>query len=87
MREVFATPQFRKDLRKIPSDFLLRIDQVMRMLRENPLHPHLDLKKLVRIHPPAWRVRVGSYRLIYSFTAREVVLYRIRHRKDIYESM
>ena len=34
-----------------------------------------------------WRIRVGDYRILYEIAAaiRIVRIYRIRHRRDVYE--
>ncbi len=32
-----------------------------------------------------WRLRVGPYRVRYDVIRRDVVLYRVRHRREIYE--
>jgi mRNA-degrading endonuclease RelE of RelBE toxin-antitoxin system len=31
-----------------------------------------------------WRIRVGDYRIRYDIEGNRVLLYRVRHRKDIY---
>jgi mRNA interferase RelE/StbE len=31
-----------------------------------------------------WRIRVGDYRIRYDIEADRVLLYRVRHRRDIY---
>lgn len=84
MRAVLVTPQFAKDLRKIPRDIQAAADTIVQQLATNPLHPDFKIKKLRNIAPAVYRVRIGHYRLIFSYTSETVVLHRIRHRKDIY---
>jgi mRNA interferase RelE/StbE len=31
-----------------------------------------------------WKLRVGDYRVVYSVQASEVVIYVVRHRKEVY---
>lgn len=84
MRDLFITPQFRKDFRDL-SDFRIRmiLPEVTELLRHNPHDRSLDIAKL-KIVKGLWRVRIGAYRLVYSYDKSSLVLHRIRHRKDVY---
>ena len=31
-----------------------------------------------------WRIRIGNYRVLYEIGKEKVVIYRIRHRKEVY---
>ena len=84
MRELCVTRQFEKDIFRIDESMRIRANQVILKLRKNPTDPTLNIKKLVRITPSAYRVRIGHYRLIFSFTKTFLTLHRFRHRKDIY---
>ncbi|OHB77853.1 MAG: hypothetical protein A2Z34_10695 [Planctomycetes bacterium RBG_16_59_8] len=72
-----------KDLDKIPNNDALRIDNNIRMLKENP-HPP-GSKKLTGEHS-LYRIRQGNYRIIYtvSHATREVRILAVRHRKEAY---
>jgi mRNA interferase RelE/StbE len=83
---VFATPQFRKDFAKVPKDIKLRADFSLTVLRVSPAGSTLKSKKL-KIGKNLWRVRVGAYRLIYSFDSKSLILLRIRHRRDVYRKL
>jgi mRNA-degrading endonuclease RelE of RelBE toxin-antitoxin system len=87
MRELLITPQFRKDSNRIPDDILEQADLVLLKLRKNPLDDTLDIKKLKIFKPVIWRVRIGAYRLVYSFNGKFIVCLRFRHRKDIYRNL
>ncbi|MBI2577487.1 MAG: type II toxin-antitoxin system RelE/ParE family toxin [Candidatus Wildermuthbacteria bacterium] len=87
MRDLFSTPQFEKDLAKTPREVRSRADNTISILREDPLAHTLNLKKLKGFTPSVYRVRIGSYRLAYSFTKTTLTLHRFRHRKDIYRSL
>jgi addiction module RelE/StbE family toxin len=84
MLHLLITPQFEKDVRKIPKHILNEADYVILLLRKNPVNPFLRPRKLKGISPSVWRVRINAYRLIYSFNKTSLILLNIRHRKDIY---
>ncbi|MFO7540585.1 MAG: type II toxin-antitoxin system RelE/ParE family toxin [Chloroflexota bacterium] len=42
-----------------------------------------DVKHLTDFYPE-YRLRVGDYRVLFEIEGNEVVIYRIRHRKDVY---
>lgn len=68
MRDLYVTPTFHKDLRKIPRYITDQADQVIIRLRINPLDQVLNITKLkIDSKPTLWRVRLGQYRLVYSF--------------------
>lgn len=87
MRQLFVTPQFKKDWRDVPVHVRAQADSISAALRANPVDTRLGVKKLQGITPFAWRVRIGQYRLVYSFTKTEIILHRIRLRKDIYRTL
>lgn len=74
-----------RELRELPKDVIHRIDQAISSLSGNPRPP--GCKKLRSKTPEGWRVRVGDYRILYQIddAARRVLVYRIGHRRDIYD--
>lgn len=72
-----------KDLDRVPERQFIRIDRTIRLLPQNPLPP--GSKKLVG-ERNLYRIRQGSYRIIYSVDhrAKEIRILGIRHRKDVY---
>jgi mRNA interferase RelE/StbE len=74
--------QAEKDLKALPRDVRRRIHDRILLLREEP-RP-LDSKKLVG--RDGYRVRVGDYRIIYLIRrdSREIVIWAVGHRKDVY---
>ncbi len=87
MRELFVTSQFRKDLKIIPAGIKEQVDTLLPLLRNNPTDFKLLIKKLKGFSPPIYRIRIGAYRLVYAFNAVQVILLRIRHRKDVYKNL
>ena len=84
MRDLFVTPQFTRDWRRMPSWLLVELEPVIQRLRDNPTERSLGVKKLHNVAPATWRVRCGRYRLLYVYDATSVTLLRVAHRKDIY---
>ena len=84
MRALFSTSQFQKDIRRIPFEVRERLEEIVGRLRNNPLDRSLSPIKLHSVTPPTWRVRIGAFRLVYTFNTQSVFLHRIRHRKDVY---
>ena len=50
------------------------------------LHDNPRPRGCRKIGPYDWRVRVGDYRILYEVSDKEaeVVIYRIRHRSEVY---
>lgn len=76
----------RKDVRRMPSAVLARMQSVLRTLAMNPF-PH-DAKQL-RGYDHIYRIRVGDYRIVYDVTTRTgiITIIRIAHRKDVYRNI
>jgi mRNA interferase RelE/StbE len=43
-----------------------------------------DIKKLTAF-TPEYRLRIGDYRVLFEIEGDEIIVYRIKHRKDIYK--
>jgi mRNA interferase RelE/StbE len=71
-----------KDLKKIPkSDASKIVEQLQKM--ENGLCG--DVKKLTNF-TPEYRLRIGNYRALFEVEENQIVVYRIKHRKEVYSS-
>lgn len=77
----------RKDLHRIPHAAVLRIQEALRSLQTDPV-PQGSVK-LINVDGAFYRMRVGSYRVIYEVTheIRIVTITRIGHRKNVYVGM
>lgn len=84
MLRLLATKQFQKDIKKLPTYIVNTADNIIPKLRLDPLDGNLNIKKLKNIEPTVWRLRVGNYRLVYTFNKANITLLRFRHRKNIY---
>jgi mRNA interferase RelE/StbE len=80
--EVEVSTSAHNSMKKIPKKDLLRISGVIDSLAENPLPP----KSLKLTGRDGYRIRVGKYRIIYTFNNRafRVLVIQIGHRKNAY---
>lgn len=82
---VRLTPSFQRDLEALPSPVQQRVLEAIKHLETNPFGPPPKIKKLKGKGIGQWRLEVWPYRVRYDVVKQEVVLYRVRHRKDIYK--
>ena len=73
-------PRALKDLRAIDKGEARRVIKKIKLM-ENDLSG--DVKRLTNF-TPEYRLRVGSYRVLFEVEGEKVVIYRVRHRKDVY---
>jgi mRNA interferase RelE/StbE len=78
--EIEFKPQALKDLRAIDKGEARRIIEKIKVM-ENDLAG--DVKRLTNF-TPEYRLRVGSYRVLFEVEGGKVVIYRVRHRRDAY---
>ncbi len=85
---VRLTPGFLRDLEGLPTPVQDqdkdKVLDAIRRLETNPSGPPPKIKKLKGKGIGQWRLEVWPYRVRYDIVGRDVVLYRVRHRKDIY---
>ncbi|MEB3275297.1 MAG: type II toxin-antitoxin system RelE/ParE family toxin [Prochlorothrix sp.] len=81
--QVLIPKPVQKQLNKIPQPDRQRILAAIRQLEEVP---RPDGVKKLKGYDAAYRIRVGTYRLIYEVRDQELVvlLLSAMHRKDIY---
>lgn len=72
----------KKSLCRLPENIQTRIARSMLALAENP-RPTGVVKLSGR---DGWRIRIGDYRVIFTIddAKKEVVIYAIGHRREIY---
>ena len=73
-------PRALKDLKAINRDEAGRIVEKIQALK-NDLGG--DVKRLTNF-TPEYRLRAGTYRVLFEVEGAKVVIYRIRHRKEAY---
>jgi mRNA interferase RelE/StbE len=73
-------PRARKDLKELGTDNLRRILGRIEALADNLAG---DVKKLTD-HMPAYRLRVGDYRVLFQVDGAAIIIYRVVHRRQAY---
>ncbi len=83
MYEVYLEHSAERDLRRLTPEVFHQVIVVIRALADDPRPP--GCRKIVG-SARDWRVRVGSWRVIYEIDdeAREVMVLRVRHRREAY---
>jgi mRNA interferase RelE/StbE len=77
--------QARNYLARLPLKIKSKIVGKLHELKENPDNPTLDIDKLKG--EPAYRLRIGQYRIIYTRLDDQLIIevVKIRPRGDIYK--
>ena len=70
-----------KDLQKLDSFISIRIIKKIDELKENPFLR--DIKRLKGLN--FYRLRVGDYRIIFEIFDKKLIIFKIGHRKNIYD--
>ena len=67
----------------MPQEFLPGIRNAIEALRVNPRTIHTEK---LEGSPNVYRLRVGSYRVVYTIEdhLQRVVVYRLAHRREVY---
>jgi mRNA interferase RelE/StbE len=79
--QIEIKPQAIKDCKKIPKKILTRIFDKIELLSYNLQG---DVKHLTNF-TPEYRLRVGDYRILFETDRNKIIVYRIKHRKNVYE--
>jgi mRNA interferase RelE/StbE len=79
--QVVFKPRALKDLKALPAEESHRIVKKAEALKDDLAG---DVKKLTGF-TPEYRLRVGDYRVLFEVEGKQVVVYRVRHRKDAYK--
>ncbi len=84
--KVILKPSVEKDLRSLPPVVLKRVFKRIQTLEDDP-RPHGSLK--LAGAEQLYRMRAGEYRIVYSVDddSRQVIVYYVRHRRDVYRSL
>ena len=72
--------RFRRDMRRLDAQTHRRVLDALEALQDNP---HQGMR-LAHVEIGQWRIRVGDWRIRYDIEEDQILLYRVRHRRDIY---
>jgi mRNA interferase RelE/StbE len=72
--------RFRRDLRRLDAQVHRRVLAALEALQADPYQG----QQLTDVQIGQWRMRVGDHRIRYDIEGDRVLLYRVRHRRDIY---
>jgi mRNA interferase RelE/StbE len=81
MYTIELMPRAIKELKKLPKKDAEHIVANMQLLEHGITG---DVKKLTNF-TPEYRLRVGSYRVLFEIEEDKVIIYRIAHRKESYK--
>ena len=82
--EVSATAE--KQIRRLPREDRLRVLRAIRPLATEPTPPG---SRKIRGYDDVFRIRVGTYRIIYRVEGRRllIIILKLGHRREIYRSL
>ena len=82
--EVSATAE--KQIRKLPREDQVWVLRAIRPLATEPVGPG---SRKVRGYDDVYRIRVGTYRILYQIQGRRllIIILKIGHRREIYRSL
>jgi mRNA interferase RelE/StbE len=78
---VLASTAAQRDFRRLPPQLKERLRQAMLELSEDPRG-----QSEKSVGEDAYRKRVGDYRIVFRIDdkAREILVVRVKHRRDVY---
>lgn len=78
----------KKEFERLPQKMKDKVVEALHFLSENPFSELLKIKKLKGAED-LFRIRIGSYRLVYHIQEGKlmVIVIKIGHRKDVYRNL
>ena len=84
--EVQLKSSLKKDFKSIPKTILKKVFSKFETLKSTPLP-----KGVVKLtgSERTYRLRVGSYRIIYEYLEekKSIIIHYVRHRKEVYRNL
>ena len=76
----------KKDIQPLPQSVLARLREAIEALS---LDPHPPGSQMIRGYQDYFRIRLGTYRVIYQVddVVRIICIIKIGHRKDVYRKL
>lgn len=85
MYELIHKPTFSSQLLALPSVEIPRVLEKVNLLQTSPQPDAKNKKRLKGYKQPIYRIRSGTYRVLYTFGDGWVALLGVDHRKDVYD--
>ncbi|MCK4577964.1 MAG: type II toxin-antitoxin system RelE/ParE family toxin [Candidatus Marinimicrobia bacterium] len=79
--EIVFKPKSLKDCKKISKP---QLERIFNHVEEMSINLKGDVKRLTNF-TPEYRLRVGDYRILFEIDDNKIIIYRIRHRKEVYK--
>jgi len=81
--EIVPTKIFTRDFKKLPPEVQKRVLAALERIKQDPYQG----RKVKAVETGEWRWRVGDYRIRYDIEGEDIVLLRVRHRREIYKNL
>ena len=81
--QLVFTPTFTRDLRRLNSQARQRVLRRLELLEVNP---YTNCTKLTNVEVGVFRIRIGNWRVRYDVEGKQVILHRVRHRREVYRN-
>jgi mRNA-degrading endonuclease RelE of RelBE toxin-antitoxin system len=90
--KILVTSHFERDLKqlkKTESKIRGSILEAQKILGEDPYNQSgkYNIEKIVADKIGKWRLRQGDYRIRYDIEGEDVILYSVKHRREIYRGL
>jgi mRNA interferase RelE/StbE len=73
-------PRAAKDIARLSSRMQLEIIKGIEAMSDDLTG---DVKRLTNF-TPEYRLRVGNYRVLFEIENKSIIVYRVRHRREVY---
>jgi mRNA-degrading endonuclease RelE of RelBE toxin-antitoxin system len=83
MAKVILTPEAQQETRRLPASLRPRLEAIIVRLAAWPSVS--GVKWLKHEWTGHGRIRMGDWRVIFTFEAPDVIVVRIKHRSEVYE--
>jgi superfamily I DNA/RNA helicase/mRNA-degrading endonuclease RelE of RelBE toxin-antitoxin system len=84
--EIDLKPTFMNQLLALPQREVVHVMEKVRLLQEAPQPDQKNKKRLKGYKGAVYRIRAGTYRILYTFGNGWVALLGVDHRKDVYDN-
>ena len=86
-RKIQKTNRFGRDVKKISENIQVEAFNIAQLLSENIFDQTLNVRQMTGFRDIFRVVVFKDYRMIFSFDAENLYLFRIGHRREIYRGL